>query len=289
MSELDSVHTQTYRAQEPVESQDQVEDSLKEVYQPSMQLFDDDYKPYFDMADNIKIEELEVEAPARPSGAKEFQSNTTRAEITSPLTGKDRGQPLDAHNFLSAMTGGASEYFSSKFGEGAQPPFAPEESSKDLAGQHPKEEGAISKKLKEFIKQHKAETLDKEAKRSPGEDGHAKKWSSLSGRDDGSRSANPRKGEGADPAGHHSEKVNTSSQLLAEDFSQTDDAVSDSVMVAKYDFVGEKSRDLNFKRGDIIRLIDRKPNGWWLAEVDGRIGFVPSNYLISKKEFQGSN
>ena len=50
-------------------------------------------------------------------------------------------------------------------------------------------------------------------------------------------------------------------------------------MRAKYDFVGETSKDLSFKKNDLVRLIDKKKTGWWLAEVDGRIGFVPSNYL----------
>ena len=53
----------------------------------------------------------------------------------------------------------------------------------------------------------------------------------------------------------------------------------DDFVTALYDFEGETNKDLSFKRGDTVRVIDKRKNGWWLAEVDNRIGFVPSNYL----------
>lgn len=56
----------------------------------------------------------------------------------------------------------------------------------------------------------------------------------------------------------------------------------DEILSALYDFEGETNKDLSFKRGDSVRVIDKRKNGWWLAEVDGRIGFVPSNYLTSE-------
>lgn len=56
-------------------------------------------------------------------------------------------------------------------------------------------------------------------------------------------------------------------------------------VVAKYDYVAQKPKDLSFSKGDRLRVIDRKRNGWWLAELrDGdtdQIGYIPSNYMIS--------
>lgn len=65
----------------------------------------------------------------------------------------------------------------------------------------------------------------------------------------------------------------------------------ESFMVAKYDFQGEKPKDLSFRKGDVVRLIDKKKGGWWFAEVDNRFGYVPSNFLATKEEMgddQGS-
>jgi hypothetical protein len=53
--------------------------------------------------------------------------------------------------------------------------------------------------------------------------------------------------------------------------------------VAKYDFIAEKSKDLSFRKGAKLRIIDKKRNGWWLAELRDddidQIGYIPSNYM----------
>jgi hypothetical protein len=262
------------------------EAALTEVYQPSTHLLSDDYVPYCDYTENIKIEEHQVEVPKRPSPLKDYHSNTTRADTSSPFGSKEQSHPLEADNFMSAET---HHYFSSKFAELVPAPLVQDPSLPEMKSEQEKEEGAIVQRLKEVIKHHKVEVFDKELKKENSDHLNSKKWSSLCTRDEASRGNPSSKVEPMDSSSHHSEKRPPNSQHQAENLPQTDNFSSESLMVAKYDFAGEKSRDLNFKKGDIIRLIDKKANGWWLAEVDGRIGFVPSNYLISKKEFQGNN
>ena len=39
---------------------------------------------------------------------------------------------------------------------------------------------------------------------------------------------------------------------------------------------------LAFKAGQIIRVCNRDPSGWWDGEVDSRRGWFPSNYVTSE-------
>ncbi|KAM4031790.1 src kinase-associated phosphoprotein 1 isoform 1-T1 [Anomaloglossus baeobatrachus] len=43
----------------------------------------------------------------------------------------------------------------------------------------------------------------------------------------------------------------------------------------------DKSDELSFQRGDIIRILSKEYNayGWWVGELDGIIGIVPKEYL----------
>ncbi|EFA81458.1 myosin ID heavy chain [Heterostelium album PN500] len=48
---------------------------------------------------------------------------------------------------------------------------------------------------------------------------------------------------------------------------------------ALYDFDAESGMELSFKEGDILTVIDQSSGDWWDAELRGRKGKVPSNYL----------
>ncbi len=51
-------------------------------------------------------------------------------------------------------------------------------------------------------------------------------------------------------------------------------------MKAIYDFDPENPDDLGFREGEIIALMDdTDPSGWWQGEVNGKIGFFPSNFV----------
>ncbi|CAH1263382.1 NPHP1 [Branchiostoma lanceolatum] len=46
------------------------------------------------------------------------------------------------------------------------------------------------------------------------------------------------------------------------------------------DFKGEEEGDLNFKKGDILNIVETQDDGWWMAEdKNGKRGLVPSTYL----------
>ncbi|GJN90427.1 hypothetical protein Rhopal_003438-T1 [Rhodotorula paludigena] len=46
-----------------------------------------------------------------------------------------------------------------------------------------------------------------------------------------------------------------------------------------YDFVGETSDELPFRRGDVIRVLERVSEEWWKGELKGRVGIFPTNYV----------
>ncbi|MGZ6330812.1 MAG: SH3 domain-containing protein, partial [Parachlamydiaceae bacterium] len=47
---------------------------------------------------------------------------------------------------------------------------------------------------------------------------------------------------------------------------------------ALYDFTGHDSSTLSFKKGDIIHIIEKKGD-WWKGELNGKTGYVPSNFM----------
>jgi len=48
---------------------------------------------------------------------------------------------------------------------------------------------------------------------------------------------------------------------------------------AKYDFVAETNRDLPFYTGDVLVVLNKAHPDWWEAEMNGRAGLIPSNYV----------
>nr|XP_042132130.1 nephrocystin-1 isoform X3 [Peromyscus maniculatus bairdii] len=66
--------------------------------------------------------------------------------------------------------------------------------------------------------------------------------------------------------------------------------------VVKYfalgDFAAQQAGDLTFKKGDILHIIEKKPDGWWLAkDAEGNEGLIPRTYLepCTKKDKQESS
>lgn len=55
--------------------------------------------------------------------------------------------------------------------------------------------------------------------------------------------------------------------------------------LAKYDFNGNDSKDLSFKKGEILEMISKEDDSWWYAKnKDGNIGLVPKLHLTSLKD-----
>ncbi|XP_068088361.1 nephrocystin-1 isoform X2 [Hyperolius riggenbachi] len=53
------------------------------------------------------------------------------------------------------------------------------------------------------------------------------------------------------------------------------------------DFQAQQKDDLTFKKGEVLQILDKKPDGWWVAQnADGIKGLVPKTYL---EVYQGKN
>jgi len=46
-----------------------------------------------------------------------------------------------------------------------------------------------------------------------------------------------------------------------------------------YDYTASCDTELTFKKGDILTITERDDSGWWYAELNGKNGFVPNNYV----------
>ncbi|KAF9115760.1 class II myosin [Mortierella sp. AM989] len=49
---------------------------------------------------------------------------------------------------------------------------------------------------------------------------------------------------------------------------------------AIYNFESEDSGEVSFVKDDVMEILEKDENGWWLAKKDGKEGWVPSNYLV---------
>ena len=57
------------------------------------------------------------------------------------------------------------------------------------------------------------------------------------------------------------------------------------LFIAKYDFSSEKDDVLNFKKGDLLYIINKDEGDWWFARVKngGQEGYIPSNYVTKPR------
>jgi myosin-1 len=48
---------------------------------------------------------------------------------------------------------------------------------------------------------------------------------------------------------------------------------------AIYPFKSQEAGEIEFEKGDLLEIVEKDENGWWLAKHNGIEGWVPSNYL----------
>ncbi|XP_063402037.1 src kinase-associated phosphoprotein 2-like isoform X2 [Mytilus trossulus] len=55
----------------------------------------------------------------------------------------------------------------------------------------------------------------------------------------------------------------------------------ENMFMGKWDCTGDNEKELSFKKGDIIYIINRDfdDRSWWVGELNGKFGLVPKNYL----------
>ncbi|KAF9434267.1 class II myosin [Entomortierella beljakovae] len=57
-------------------------------------------------------------------------------------------------------------------------------------------------------------------------------------------------------------------------------APSKPMYKAIYNFESEDSGEVSFVKDDVMEILEKDDNGWWLAKRDRKEGLVPSNYLV---------
>eukprot|EP01088_Endostelium_zonatum_P010596 TRINITY_DN240_c0_g1_i2.p1 TRINITY_DN240_c0_g1~~TRINITY_DN240_c0_g1_i2.p1 ORF type:complete len:525 (-),score=165.41 TRINITY_DN240_c0_g1_i2:34-1608(-) len=53
---------------------------------------------------------------------------------------------------------------------------------------------------------------------------------------------------------------------------------------ALFDYNAANDTELAFKAGDILTITEQDASGWWYAELNGKQGFIPNNYIEVVKE-----
>jgi src kinase associated phosphoprotein 1 len=55
----------------------------------------------------------------------------------------------------------------------------------------------------------------------------------------------------------------------------------ENLFYGKWDCVKNSSKELSFKRGDLIHVLSMDFDGesWWVGELDGHVGLVPKDFL----------
>lgn len=53
-------------------------------------------------------------------------------------------------------------------------------------------------------------------------------------------------------------------------------------VVALYDYQAQRSDELSFLRGDVITVLYKDNDNWWMGELsDGNQGFFPATYVAT--------
>lgn len=50
-------------------------------------------------------------------------------------------------------------------------------------------------------------------------------------------------------------------------------------VICLYDYESNDNDHISFRKDDILTVIHQEPSGWWAAQVNGRIGWIPSAYV----------
>lgn len=69
-----------------------------------------------------------------------------------------------------------------------------------------------------------------------------------------------------------------STKLLEEDKNLTH-----SLATVKYNYKSQQSDELSLSKGDQVTVLEKSDDGWWRGNLNGRVGWFPSNYVIEKQ------
>lgn len=65
--------------------------------------------------------------------------------------------------------------------------------------------------------------------------------------------------------------------------SDTQNAIAEFLIsekyIAKYEFGGSTDIELQFKKGNVVTVIEKADNGWWKGICEGQVGWFPESYV----------
>lgn len=57
-----------------------------------------------------------------------------------------------------------------------------------------------------------------------------------------------------------------------------------SIATVKYNYKSQQPDELSLSKGNKISVLEKSDDGWWKGELDGKIGWFPSNYVIEQTQ-----
>jgi hypothetical protein len=65
--------------------------------------------------------------------------------------------------------------------------------------------------------------------------------------------------------------------------------IDNAIAIALGDYRSDEPSDLQFHKGERIKLSSRHPSGWWIGEIGGRKGFLPKSFVSIPEEEQAGS
>ncbi|CAB4002121.1 growth factor receptor-bound 2 [Paramuricea clavata] len=78
---------------------------------------------------------------------------------------------------------------------------------------------------------------------------------------------------------HRTSSVSRTQQIFLRDMTKAGKAM----VKALFDFTPQEEGELEFKRGDIIEVIEKDDANWWKGKLNNNEGLFPSNYVEAQK------
>jgi len=75
------------------------------------------------------------------------------------------------------------------------------------------------------------------------------------------------------PVGHHLQR---NSNTI------TDTLLNFTIATVKYNYKSQQSDELSLTKGSKIKVLEKSDDGWWKGDLDGQLGWFPSNYVIEE-------
>lgn len=75
------------------------------------------------------------------------------------------------------------------------------------------------------------------------------------------------------------DKLSVSNEVVNKEPS---DASSHPLFVGKFDYLSRTNTDLDFRKGDMLYILNTDDKDWWLASnTAGQVGYIPSNHVAT--------